>query len=387
MSQIFDYVVIGGGCIGTSVAYHLTMKGAKSVALVEREKFLGQCSTGKCAGGVRAQFSTEVNARLSLYSLSAFERFEQETGQPLQFFQWGYLFLLTNPAQVESFRGYREMWKRLGMTVEWLSPNDIAGRFPYVDTEGVLAGTFHQRDGFVDPNDITQGYASAARRMGAVQFTDCEVTAVGLDGSGNRVVSLSTTQGEIRVGKACVLAAGAWSKPLGRMLGLDIPIDPYRRQILVTKPFDAIATPFPMTVDMGTGLYFHPESGGVLIGLADNTETPSYNEALNEAFSEVMLETAMMRCPPLGDAAIKTGWAGLYETTPDHHSIIDRAGHIENAYICAGFSGHGLMHAPAAGLLTAEAVLDGKPHTIDVSKLSFGRFANPDDLHHEVNVI
>jgi sarcosine oxidase subunit beta len=171
------------------------------------------------------------------------------------------------------------------------------------------------------------------------------------------------------------------------MMGVDIPIDPYRRQILVTKAFDGIPTPFPMTVDMGSGLYFHPESGGVLIGLADDSELPSYNEALNEAFSEVMLETAMTRCPPLGDAAIKTGWAGLYETTPDHHSIIDWAHPVKNAFICAGFSGHGLMHAPAAGFLTAEAVLDGEASSIDIRKLSLSRFADPDSLHHEANVI
>jgi len=387
MSQSFDYVVIGGGCIGASAAYHLMKKGAKSVALIEREKFLGQCSTGKCAGGVRAQFSTDVNTRLSLFSLDAFENFERDTGQPLQFQQWGYLFLLTTPEQVAAFRGYRERWLATGMTVEWLSPTDIGKRFPYVELDGVLAATYHARDGFVDPNDITQGYASAARRMGCVEITECEVTGIVTTDGGKRVSSLATTRGEITVRKGCVFAVGAWSKPLGQMVGCDIPIDPYRRQILVTKAFDVIKTPFPMTVDMGTGLYFHPESGGVLIGLADNSELPSYNEALNEAFSEVMLETAMTRCPALGEAAIKTGWAGLYETTPDHHPIFDWAHPVSNAFIAAGFSGHGLMHAPAAGMLAAEALLDGKPHTIDVSRLSLSRFANPDDLHHEVNVI
>src|SRR5690606_19891420 len=138
MAQAFDYVVIGGGCIGASAAYHLTKLGAKSVALIEREKFLGQCSTGKCAGGVRAQFSTDVNTRLSLYSLDAFEKFEQETGQPLQFLQWGYLFLLTSEAHVKAFRGYRERWLATGMDVEWLSPTEIGKRFPYVELDGVL---------------------------------------------------------------------------------------------------------------------------------------------------------------------------------------------------------------------------------------------------------
>jgi len=387
MGQAFDYVIVGGGCIGASIAWHLAKRDAGSIALLEREKFLGQCSTGKCAGGVRAQFSTRVNTELSLYSIDAFERFEQDLDHPLQFQQWGYLFLLCNEGQVADFKRYREMWTSLGMKVEWLEPAQIAERFPYIELEGVLAASFHQRDGFADPNDIVQGYARAARNLGVTEITECEVTGVELDESNRVIKKLITTQGEIAANKEVIFATGAWSKLLGAMINVEIPIEPYRRQILVTKPFDGIKTPFPMTVSMDTGLYFHPESGGVLIGLSDKEEPVSFNEAINEEFSDTMLMTAMDRSPVLGESAVNRGWAGLYEVTPDHHPIIDRLDPVKNAFLCAGFSGHGLMHAPAAGKVVAEALLDGKATTVDISRLSFARFANPDELAHEVNVI
>lgn len=383
----FDYVVIGGGCIGASTAFHLAKRNAGTVALVEREKFLGTQSTAKAAGGVRAQFSTEVNTRLSLLSLDRFEKFEQETGHVLYFMQWGYLFLLTTAEQAAAFKRYREMWMRLGMKVEWLSPAEIATRFPYIETTGIVAGSFHQRDGFVDANDIVQGYAQAARKHGTREISECEVLDFKMSESNRTIVAVKTSKGEIGVKKGVVLATGAWSRALAQKLRVEVPVDPYRRQILVTKPFDGIKQPFPMTVDMGSGLYFHPESGGVLLGLADKAEPVSFNEAVNEPFNDVILGAALERAPVLESAAILRGWAGLYETTPDHHPVIDRLGHISNAWICAGFSGHGLMHAPAAGIVTSELVLDGRATSVDITRLSLNRFNNPEALQHEVNVI
>lgn len=387
MSRSVDYLIIGGGCIGASVAWHLANRQAGSIALVEREKFLGMQSTGKCAGGVRAQFSTEVNTQLSLYSLDRFERFEEELGKPLQFQQWGYLFLLFNEAQLSAFRACREIWLRNGMASEWLEPAEIARRHSYINMDGVLAGTFHGRDGFVDPNDITMGYASCARDLGVDEYTECEVTGITMSTDGTRIVGASTTQGDFTVNKGVVIATGAWSGEIGTMIGVDIPIKPYRRQIVVTKAFDKIPTPWPMTVDMGSGLYFHPESGGVLIGLSDKDEQPSYNQAMNEDFTDTMMMAALERCPMLEESAINRGWAGLYEVTADHHPIIDRAGKVENAWICAGFSGHGLMHAPAAGKVTSEMVLDGRATTVDVSVLTLQRFADGASGIHEDNVI
>lgn len=385
MQDSADIVIVGGGCIGVSVAYHLAKRKAGRIVLLEKAEFLGQESTGKCAGGIRAQFSTEINCKLSLHSIDRFERWQDEIGHPFQYRQWGYAFLLTSPELEANFRKSHAMWTRLGMNVEWWSPQQTGERLPYVNLDGVRGCTFHQRDGFGDPNDITQGYAKRAMELGVTIHNGVEVTGVELEG-GHRVTGVRTSKGNIRCG-TLVLCTGAWTRKLGGMVGVDVPIDPIRRQIIVTDKFDDIADPFPMTVDLSTTLYFHRESGGILIGMSDHTESAGFDDSFNEAFGEKMLVTAMERAPVLENASPRHKWGGLYEVTPDHHPIIDRMAHVKGAFVCAGFSGHGLMHAPAAGALTAELVLDGKAGTIDITQLELSRFSDPTRLHGEANVI
>lgn len=386
MQNSADIVIIGGGCIGVSVAYQLAKRKAGKVLLLERNEFLGQESTGKAAGGIRAQFSTEINTRMSLNSIEAYERWDEEIGHPLQFWQWGYCFLLTTDELVDSFQKSFEMWKRLGMDAEWWEPDEVEKRLPYVNMEGVRGATFHGRDGFGDPNDITQGYAKRAREEGAKIETGVEVTGIKLDENNRRVTGVQTDKGEIDCGNV-VLATGAWTRKLGGMIGVDVPIDPIRRQIIVTDKFDEIKDPFPMTVDLSTTLYFHRESGGILIGMSDKAESPGFDDSFNEDFGMEMLMTAMERAPVLENAAPKHKWAGFYEVTPDHHPIIDKLAPVEGAYVCAGFSGHGLMHAPVAGQLTSELILDGKASTLDITDLELSRFSDPSRLHDEANVI
>jgi sarcosine oxidase, subunit beta len=385
MQNSADIVVIGGGCIGASVAYHLARRGAKTL-LLERDEFLGQESTSKSAGGIRAQFSTEINTRLSLFSIDAFERWGKEIGTPLQYWQWGYCFLLTSESLVASFKKSFAMWKRLGMKPDWWEPPEVARRLPYVNMDGVLGATFHARDGFGDPSDITNGYAVAARKHGAAIETGVAVTGVKLDENGRNVVAVKTGKGDVKCGNV-VLCTGAWTRKVAAMIGIDVPIEPIKRQIIVTDKFDEIKDPFPMTVDLSTTLYFHRESGGVLIGMSDHTQTASFDQTFDEDFGEKMLVTAMERAPVLANASPKHKWAGLYEVTPDHHPVIDKLGHIKGAYVCAGFSGHGLMHSPAAGALTAELVLDGKAKTVDITPLRLERFNDLGSLHDEANVI
>lgn len=385
MQETADFVIVGGGCIGASVAYHLAKRKAGSVLLLEREEVLGAGSTGKAAGGVRAQFSTEINTRMSLHSIGCFERWQDEIGEPLQFWQWGYAFLLTSDELVASFRKSREMWTRLGMNVEWWSPEETAQRLPYVNIDGVQGCTFHQRDGFGDPNDVTQGYAKRAQQLGVKIENRVEVTGVELEG-GRKVVAVQTNKGRVACGHL-ILCTGAWTRRVAGMCGVDVPIDPIRRQIIVTDEFREIADPFPMTVDLSTTLYFHRESSGVLIGMSDHSESAGFDDSFNEDFGEQMLIAAMERAPVLENAVPKHKWAGFYEVTPDHHAVIDKLGHVSNACVCAGFSGHGLMHAPAAGLLTAELALDGKASTLDITALELSRFSDPTRLHGEANVI
>jgi sarcosine oxidase subunit beta len=378
-----EVVIAGGGVMGTSTAYHLAKRGLSDVVLLEREPFLGAMSTGQCAGGIRHQFSTEINVRLSIESIRMMERFPDEPGQDIGLRFCGYLFLLTRPEDVKPFRRGVELQHSLGVDTQWLEPDQIAQRVPLVDLEGVVAGTIQERDGLCDPSSVVQGYASGARRLGAQIFTDTEVT--GIRTGAGRIAAVETHRGTIET-KALVNAAGAWAPQIGKMAGVEIPIDPIRRQIVVTAPPAEIPEDFPFTVFFAESLYFHREGKGILTGKSNVDETAGFKMEVDTAWEEVHLAEAVRRMPILGDAGLQSHWAGLYEVTPDAQPILGQIREVEGLCVMAGFSGHGFMHGPAAGLLVAEEILDGKAHTIDIEPFRFDRFAEG-GLTPEQNVI
>src|SRR5437879_4798594 len=313
-----DVVIAGGGIMGCALAYQLSKRNV-DVLLLERET-LGSQSTGKCAGGVRQQFSSEGNVRLQRMAVAILERFDEEIGHPADFRQIGYMFVLTQPQQVEDFHHNMEMWHRVGLTeARWVDPTEAARMVPILNVEDVLGCTFCPSDGIASPADVTSGYAAAARRLGARLKEGVEV--VGIDVAGGRVQGVRTSAGAVdsRVVFNC---AGAWSSSIGRMAGLEIPVLPYRRHVSVTGTFPAVPRSNPMTVDFQTSLYFHPEGDGVLIGMSDRIEGPGYATDVNWNFLEKMFEQASRRAPALVGAGIKTAWAGLYTTTPDHQAIL-----------------------------------------------------------------
>ena len=378
-----DVIIIGGGVMGTSTAYHLALKGCRNVLLLEREPFFGIQATGKCAGGIRYQFGTEINVRLSLLSLPMLDRFEEELGQPIDLRYCGYLFLLTNPADVAAFRQNVEMQHRLGVMTRWLEPEEIARMVPLINLEGVLAGTFHERDGLADPNSVVQGYVSGARRLGARLLNDVEVT--GIEVAGGRVRGVVTNRGRVAA-PVVVNAAGPWAGEVGRMAGVEVPIVPIRRQIVVTGPIPEVPPDFPFVIDFAQSLYFHREGPGILTGMSNPNEPPGFDQSVDEEWELVHLEAAMKRMPILERATLASHWAGLYEVTPDAHPILGRVPELEGFYIIGGFSGHGFMHGPACGLLLAEEILDGRAHTLDISSLSITRFREG-RLIREYNVV
>jgi len=376
-----DVVIVGGGVMGCALAYQLARREV-DVLLLERET-LGSQSTGRCAGGVRQQFSMEANVRLQRLSVQLFENFEQETGHPADFRQIGYLFVLTLPQQVEDFRHNMEMWHRVGLTeARWVDPSEAARMVPVLNVEDVLGCTFCPSDGIASPADVTSGYAEASRRHGARLKVGVEV--VGIDVPGGRVQGVRTSAGDV-ASRVVFNCAGAWSSSIGRMAGLEIPVLPYRRHVAVTGTFPAVPRSNPMTVDFQTSLYFHPEGDGVLIGMSDRIEGPGYATDVNWTFLEKMFEQASRRAPALAGAGIKTAWAGLYETTPDHQAILGPVPEIEGFWCAAGFSGHGFMQAPAAALLLSQLLLDQRSD-IDITPFAFTRFARG-SLVHEKNVI
>jgi sarcosine oxidase subunit beta len=371
----FDVAVIGAGIIGTSIAWNLARRGCTSVAVVEKEVSPGLGSTAKAAGGIRAQFSSEINVRLSILSLERFEKFPEEMGVPAVFNQAGYLWIATSAEELALFERNAAMQRRLGLAIELLDREGVRRKAPYVRTDDVAGGVFHGRDGYAPPADYVMGYHRKARELGVTFLFGTEVT--GREGS-----TLRTTTGDL-VADRTVIAAGAWSGRVGDRLGVEIPVQPVRRQCFVTEPLPALPHPIPMTVDYTSGVYLHSESGGVLIGKADKAEPPGFNENADWTFLEKVAELAMDRVPALGEAAIRTGWGGLYEMTPDHHPILGEA--APGLFAACGFSGHGVMHAPATGQLMAELLLDGRA-SLDLSPLRLSRFREGKPIV-ETNVI
>jgi len=372
----FDAVVIGGGCMGASVAYHLARRGVTKVLVLEREKLLATGSTGRNAGGVRHQFSNEANIRLSIESIRVLERFGDEVGYPVDFHQDGYLFLLSTPASVETFRKNVELQRRLGVDVEWLDADDAAKRAPGIDTSGVLAATFCARDGIADPNGVTVGFAKAAQAAGVTIERDVEVTGIRVDGG--RVSAVETNRGVFET-RTVVNAAGPWARQIGRMAGADVPVDPLRRHIFIAALDRATSTPktvpasHVMVIDFDTTFYFHREGAGILFGMGDPRERPGFDTTVQWDFLSQAIDVAVTRLPALADASVSHAWAGLYEMSPDANPMIGPS-EVEGFYLINGFSGHGFQHSPAAGRILADLIVGHDPG-IDCTPFGVERFA------------
>jgi len=365
-----DVVIVGGGVIGASIAYHLSVRGAGRIVVLERDR-LGNGSTGKNAGGIRLQFSTEVNVRLSQLALPRLEAFTDEMGIDPQFHQVGYLFLITAERDVAPFERSLALWERLGVPARRLTGAEAAQIFPELRVDDVRFATFCAKEGYADPHSILQGYVARARERG-VEFRE-GAPARAIDVSGGQVVAVRAGDERIECGTV-VNAAGAWGAQVGAMAGLALPISPLRRHIFVTGPVAGLDHEFPLTIEFASGLYFHRESGGVLLGMADPADPPRFDDSVNWDFLPTVIEHALARLPVLEQAAVKTGWAGFYEDTPDRHPILGTVDEVRGFICAAGFSGHGLMHAPAAGEIVAQLIC-GEPTSVDVSALRFDRFA------------
>jgi sarcosine oxidase subunit beta len=377
-----DFVIIGGGVMGASTAFHLAARGVKNIILLEKESFYGQGATGRCAGGVRYQFSTEINIQLSKVSLPMLEKFEDQIGQVIDYRQCGYLILLSNENDLAVYERNVSLQNKLGVGTILLDGDEIRQQLPMMDLEDILAGTFNSKDGLVDPTSVVMGYLDAARRLGVQTYSDVEVT--GIEVRGDRVQAVKTPQGKISTPNI-VNTAGPWAGKIGEMAGLDMPITPLRRQILTTTPVPEIPADFPFVIDFAQSLYFHREGQGLLTGMSNPDEKPGFNQEVDPDWEVHHLEAAVKRMPLLENAGLLSHWGGLYENTPDAHPIFG-ATPVSGFFICGGFSGHGFMHGPAAGLIMSEIMLDGSGRTLDVSSLSFERFERG-RLIQEYNVV
>ncbi|HEV8446037.1 MAG TPA: FAD-binding oxidoreductase [Gemmatimonadaceae bacterium] len=367
-----DVVIIGGGIMGASIAYHLARRGCTNVVVVERAEMFGLGSTGLNAGGVRHQFATAVNVELSKASIATMERFSADMDQAVGLRRCGYLFLLDNEADLAQFRANVALQNRLGVPSCLVDRGEIAGLAPEIDLDGIIGGSWCPADGLVDPHGLLQGYLSQARRLGATLETIAPVTAI--DVSNDRVHSVRTPRDTIET-PCVVIAAGPWSADVGALAGVDLPIQPIRRQIAVTNAIPALRADFPFVIDFARALYFHREGDGILTGMSNRAEPPGFDTRVDESWRLEHFQRAIERMPLLADAEIAAEWAGLYEVTPDDQPILGALPDVEGLFVCAGFSGHGLMHGPAAGMLMAEEILDGRATTIDIDPLRIARFS------------
>ena len=369
-------VIVGGGVVGASVAYHLAARGCRDVLVVERAARAGEGSTGRATGGFRAQFATPVNIKLSLLAREKLLRFREETGVDAGFRQTGYLFVARSADELTALTSLLEVQHATGLAeARRVSAGEVARLNPAIEREGVVGGVFCQTDGFIKPLEILRGYTEAAARRGVRFQYGVAVEGFELDARG-RIESLKTSVGEVSA-RNVVNAAGAWAGRVARLAGVQVPVEPLRRQVAVTETFELLPEDMPMTVFIDDGFHLRVRDGRVLLLRPDVPRTRDPFEAnVEDEWVEAVFKRACERVPVLKHATIDRArcWAGLYEMTPDHHAILGRAPGVENFYLANGSSGHGVMHSPALGQLLSEIILDGASHTLDTHALRPTRF-------------
>ncbi|MEO6588604.1 MAG: FAD-dependent oxidoreductase [Pyrinomonadaceae bacterium] len=390
-----EIVIIGGGVVGASVAHHLTEKGAKDVLILERELKQGFGSTGKATGGVRAQFETEINIKMSLYSLEFFKNWEFDCSYEPR----GYLFFVTSEKGLEYLKRNVERQKSLGVKdVELVDKKTISEICPILNCEDITGGTFGKNDGFINPLAVMNGFTKSALQNGAKIEFDTEVFSI--ENANGKVKSVTTNKGEIECEKI-ILTTGAWAKNLAKTAGINLPVEPQKRQIIWAQSKTDLPENLPMVIDLETGFHFRPArdwNAGILPAMSAKREQTANNEILfaypdpfeensfdtnfDESFIEKVYERAKHRSPFLYETKpiLEKCRAGLYENTPDHHAILGKCS-IEGLYLANGFSGHGVMHSPATGRALSEIILDGESKFLNISCLRFERFSTGELLH------
>ena len=374
-----DVAIIGAGVIGCSIAFHLTRLGCRNVLLIEKESLPGSGSTSKANGGIRAQFTTDVNIAMSLASMEILDALADEIGEPPVYRKAGYLFLTSDPARFSAMQTAAAFQKARGVSVDVLDAREVRARAPYAAGD-IAGGTFGPRDGFIDPGGLTNFFLREATRAAVRVRYGAEVTAIERDGSGT--FRLTTASGAVEA-STVVDAAGPYAGRVATLVGADVPVVPVRRHILVSGPTTALPAEIPMTIDADTGVLIRREGKRVLIAYSNPDEPPGFNAAFDPEFALRIAEPLDTRFPAVGDAGIdpKRSWAGLYEVTPDHHAILGPVAGVPGFLVVAGFSGHGIMHAPAAGRAAAELILRGRSGSVDVSALALERFARGEAIH------
>ncbi len=372
-------VVVGGGVVGCSIAYHLASRGQRDVLVLEREA-VGAGTTSKAAGGIRSQFPTETEIRFSLEAIGVFECFREEFGVDIGYRRIGYLFLVSDPDDLAGYRERMALQRRLGVDVREVTPADARALVPALHVDDLIAAVWGPTDGMAGPAEVTSGFARRARELGVRIVEGVDVTAIAVERG--RVRGVETSAGTVSV-PVVINAAGPSAARVGRLAGVTIPVLPRRRHIFFTEPFPEIPGPVPLTTDRASGFYFRKEMEQLLLSpgdvedIGEDVEVPVDRARIDET-----VEKALHRIPIVEKARIAGGWAGLRPLTPDDHAIVGWAPGVEGFFLAVGFGGHGFQHSPATGRYVSEWLLDGKP-SLDLSLFDPGRFAAGRASHHD----
>ena len=369
--------------MGTSCAFHLAEAGVRGVVLLERAT-LGSGSTSKAVGGVRSSFSTRANIEIGKRSLEAYSRFPERPGQDIDLNRFGYLYLISEPEEVAAFERSVELQNSLGVRSTMVEPAEAKRLSPLIETDGLLAAAWSPDDGEASPESVVLGYATAARALGATIRTG--IRAVGIEVDAGEITAVRTDGGVIHT-TAVICAAGAWSGEVGRMVDLDLPVTPYRRQVVMTEPLEGLPSQVPLTIDFPSLFYFHRQGPGLALGFSDREQAPGfYLDYEPDEWLPKLFAVAERRAPSLLDVGLTTGWAGLYEVTPDHNQIIGEAPEPSRFLYATGFSGHGFLMGPAVGEIIRDLYLSRKPF-IDIDEFDVRRFWDSSAGAREHNII
>lgn len=373
-----DVAIIGAGVVGTSVAFQLSRLGAADVLLLEREALPGTGSTSKANGGIRAQFTTDVNVAMSLASMDILDALAQEIGEPPLYRKAGYLFLTGYPERFGAMQAAAAFQRARGVAVEVLDEAGVRSRAPYA-AGPVAGGTFGARDGFIDPGALAGFFLREASRAGVRTLYGAGVSGLARAVAGFR---LETGAGEVAA-QAVVIAAGPWSGGVASLAGVDVPVVPVRRHVFVSGPCPALPPVIPMTIDADSGVLVRREGNRVAIAWSNADEPQGFNAAFDPDFALRFADALETRFPSVAAAGLdlRKSWSGLYEVTPDHHAILGPVAAVPGLFVASGFSGHGVMHAPAAGRAIAEMIVRGRSETVDVRALAPERFARGETIH------
>ena len=377
-----NVVILGGGIMGTSIAYHLAEAGVKNIVLVERH-VLGSGSSAKPLGGVRATFSDPGNIRLGQRSLEAYERFGEKFKTDIGLRQVGYLFLCRNEAELLQVEGSTRIQNRLGGSSRMVSPAEAHEINPFLEPQALVAASYSPRDGFAQPSRVVRAYGEAAQQLGVTICEDTEV--LDIDAADGGVGAVHTNRGSIRT-STVICAAGAWSTRLGAMAGVHLPIEPVRRQIGMTPQGSSPLPTVPFTLDLSTTLYFHNYLNGMLLGISNQDQEPGFCREFDYQWLPAFNNAAEVVAPSLANRELEVGWAGLYENTPDHNAMIGSSDAVAGFMYATGFSGHGFLQGPAVGELIRDMYL-GRESFMDPSHFSAARFAGELSRVREVHII